>query len=98
MELLFVYGTLRDAAVQRRVYGREVPSKPDTLYGYRRSQVWSGDDFYPIAVLDVEGMIDGFVLSLTDDEMARGDAYEGDEYRRLRVTLRSGTEAWVYCE
>jgi hypothetical protein len=38
------------------------------------------------------------VLELTPDELARCDVYEGDEYRRLRVTLRSGTEAWVYCE
>lgn len=95
--MLFVYGTLQDAAVQRRVYGRTVEGKPDTLYGYCRSQVWSGDDFYPIAVPDPDGIIDGLVLALTGDEMVRGDAYEGDEYRRLRVTLRSGVEAWVYC-
>lgn len=98
MESLFVYGTLRDSAVQQRVYGRTVPGKPDALYGYRKSQVWSGDDDYPIAIPDPDGVIDGLVLELTPDEMARGDAYEGDEYRRLRVTLRSGVEAWFYCE
>ena len=98
MQQLFVYGTLRDSDVQQRVYGRTIPGRPDTLYGYRKSEVWSGDAYYPIAIPDPDGEIDGFVLELTDEEMARGDAYEGDEYRRLRVTLRSGLEAWVYCE
>ncbi len=98
MEQLFVYGTLRDADVQQRVYGRTQLGRPDTLYGFRKSEVWSGDAYYPIAIPDPDGEIDGFVLDLTDDEMARGDAYEGDEYRRQRVTLRSGAEVWMYCE
>ena len=98
MEPLFVYGTLRDADVQQRVYERTIPGEPDVLPGYRKAQIWLDGAYYPIAIPDPDSEIDGLVLELTPEEMARGDAYEGSEYRRLRVTLRSGLEAWVYCE
>jgi hypothetical protein len=33
---------------------------------------------------------------ISDAELAAADAHEVDDYARVRVTLRSGTPAWVY--
>jgi gamma-glutamylcyclotransferase (GGCT)/AIG2-like uncharacterized protein YtfP len=98
MESLFVYGTLQDAEVQQRIIGRLVAGSPDALDGYRKAQISIGGNFYPFAVQDAADSVRGQVLEVTADELAAMDAYEGDEYRRIQVTLRSGRIVWVYCE
>lgn len=41
--------------------------------------------------------VSGIRLTLTAAELAQADAYEADaNYRRTRVRLGSGAEAWVY--
>ncbi len=98
MESLFVYGTLQDAQVQQQVYNRITQGQPDTLDGYRKAIITLGGKDYPIAVADAARSISGQVLEVTAKELEDIDTYEGDEYRRIRVTLQSGLEAWVYCE
>ena len=98
MEALFVYGTLQDPQVQTRVFGRIVHGQADTLPGYRKAEIAIDGSVYPLAVEDVSGVIAGQVIEVTPDELVRIDAYEGSEYRRLRVPLGSGRETWVYCE
>jgi len=95
-EALFVYGTLMDPEVQRRVIGRVVPLIPDTLAGYRKGEIVLGKNTYPIAVRDPDREIAGAVMLLTPSEVRRTDRYEGKAYERGRVVLTSGTEAWVY--
>lgn len=97
MDALFVYGTLQDAQVQERVFGRVVAGIPDALDGYRKGNITINGSVYFIAVEDVSGAVDGLVLELTPAELSETDAYEGDDYRRMRVQLRSGRTAWVYC-
>lgn len=97
LEALFVYGTLQDADVQRRVFGRTVEGTPDVLDGYRKAQITLDGVVYPIAVADSMGTISGRILDVTAHELIDMDAYEGKEYRRVRVILRSGVETWVYC-
>lgn len=92
MEKLFVYGTLYDPEVQERVLGRRTGGTPDTLLGFRKD-TWQG---YPMVVPDENATIDGHILEVTADELAQIDIYESDAYIRERVTLRSGTKAWVY--
>lgn len=98
IERLFVYGTLKIPTVQQVVFGRSIMGMPDTLPGYRKNEVILGLHRYPIAVPDPDGHVDGFLLELTPEELARGDAYETHAYRRVRVTLKSGSEAWVYVQ
>ena len=98
MESLFVYGTLQDPQVQTRVFGRIVTGVVDALDGYRKAEISIGGSRYPIAQLDSASSIDGRILDLTPEELVAIDHYEGSEYRRLCVVLRSGVEAWVYCE
>lgn len=98
MELLFVYGTLQEPDVQLRIIGRRVVGQPDTLDGYYKSQISINGNVYPFAVEAAGSAIAGQVLEVTTEELALMDAYEGKEYRRIRVQLRSGRSAWVYCE
>ncbi len=98
MELLFVYGTLQDPQVQTRVFGRIVAGVADALDGYRKAEITIGGSRYPVARLDGASTISGRILEVTPEELVAIDHYEGSEYRRLRVALRSGVETWVYCE
>ncbi len=40
--------------------------------------------------------VPGMVFEVTAEELASADAYEDADYRRIRVTLASGREAWLY--
>jgi gamma-glutamylcyclotransferase (GGCT)/AIG2-like uncharacterized protein YtfP len=93
-----VYGTLQDPQIQLSAFGRTTEGTPDVLDGYRRDDITIDGSDYFIAVPDGAGGIDGRVLEVTPEELVDIDRYEGSEYRRLRVTLRSGVEAWFYAE
>ncbi|MDX6206077.1 MAG: hypothetical protein QOF39_2134 [Frankiales bacterium] len=106
-EWLFSYGTLRDPAVQRATFGRELDGRPDGLVGYATKWLeitdtavvaTSGQTHHPMVVrtgVDTD-VVDGHVLRLTPAELAAADDYEVDDYRRVRARLTSGTDAWVY--
>ena len=103
---VFSYGTLRQAEVQAALFGRAVPTTADALPGYRLEWLvitdpaviaTSGSDRHPILRLGADGdSVDGACLELSDEDLARADAYEVDDYVRVAVRLASGTEAWVY--
>nr|WP_255783907.1 gamma-glutamylcyclotransferase family protein [Lysobacter chinensis] len=106
-ESLFVYGTLQDAQVQRRLFGRTLAGSPDALPGYRldwlevrdpAAVAASGIVRHPIihATGADSDRVPGQCLRLSAAELAHADAYEGDDYRRVQVTLASGARAWVY--
>lgn len=98
-ESLFVYGTLRDSAVVRRITGGVFPKVAGRLAGFRRVEgpAWFP---YPNAVPDSGAVVEGMVLSGLDaDVLALLDEYEGSAYvrRRVRVETEGGPcEAWVY--
>lgn len=107
-EQLFSYGTLQQENVQRKSFGRLLEGKPDILPGYSLSMVaiedaevvaTSGEAFHPIirpgAASDE---VPGTVFTITKQELAAADAYEVDAYKRTRVRLKSGIDAWVYIE
>ncbi len=94
MEKLFVYGTLQDEVVQQSLIGRTVMGVPDTLNGYAIHTDLMPP--YPVAMPAEHSSIQGYILSLTSDELAKLDAYEGECYVRIRVSLLSGLETWVY--
>jgi gamma-glutamylcyclotransferase (GGCT)/AIG2-like uncharacterized protein YtfP len=60
----------------------------------------SGTDRHPLVAPsgDPADLVQGSVLSLSDAELASADDYEVDDYARVRVTLASGAEAWVYLD
>ncbi|HEX4198896.1 MAG TPA: gamma-glutamylcyclotransferase family protein [Caulobacteraceae bacterium] len=104
---LFSYGTLRQAGVQLASFGRLLEGREDALPGYRCSMVEITDPevlatsearFHPIAepTGDPADETPGMVFQITAAELAAADAYEVSDYRRVRVTLKSGVDAWVY--
>ncbi|MDQ0727963.1 gamma-glutamylcyclotransferase family protein [Microbacterium sp. W4I20] len=105
---VFSYGTLRQAEVQRALYGREVPTTVDSLPGYRLDWLLitdplviatSGSDRHPILRRGTEtDAVDGACLELSDTELQATDDYEVDDYGRREVTLTSGRTAWAYLE
>ncbi len=106
-QLLFTYGSLQDAEVQLDTFGRLLAGERDALRGYtidyaeiddaRVAEV-SGLSVHPI-LRRTGNAIDtvvGTVVHITSDELDAADEYEVSLYRRVRVPLASGREAWVY--
>jgi hypothetical protein len=94
MPLLFSYGTLRDPAVQKATFGRELSGRDDQIAGFRLDQLRitdphvaevSGLTHHPVlrTTGDATDVVDGTVLELTYDELRQADDYEVDDYRRV---------------
>ena len=105
--LLFSYGTLQLPEVQLAQFGRLLDGSDDALPGYAQTLVEitdpdviakSGQRFHPIVTEtgDPADSIAGKVFAVTKAELAAADAYEVADYRRVSVTLASGSTAWVY--
>jgi gamma-glutamylcyclotransferase (GGCT)/AIG2-like uncharacterized protein YtfP len=107
MEELFSYGTLQDSKVQLETFGRTLQGQKDVLHGYRLSFIEIEDE----AVVATSGLthhpiishsgnpddaIEGAVFVLTAAELEQADAYEAEDYQRVKVVLQSGDSAWVY--
>jgi gamma-glutamylcyclotransferase (GGCT)/AIG2-like uncharacterized protein YtfP len=108
-EQLFSYGTLQLQSVQVATFGRRLDGQLDSLPGYRLEQLeikdpavvaTSGKTHHPIVAPsgNTADRVDGAVFALTPAELAHADAYEVDDYRRERVTLASGLQAWAYVD
>jgi hypothetical protein len=107
VENLFSYGTLQLQQVQLELFGRTLKMEPDALTGYKKEMIkikvesgvnLSGEEEHVIISYtgNESDVIEGSVLSLTKDELEQADEYETDDYKRIRVTLKSGRQSWVY--
>ncbi|SFR62212.1 Gamma-glutamyl cyclotransferase, AIG2-like [Marinobacter daqiaonensis] len=87
---LFVFGTLRSPVVRWIVMGRGGEEQVAILEGYEKE----GLDITPRAGSEVEGDL----ITVTAEELARLDRYErlGIRYERVKMALADGTSAWVY--
>ena len=47
---------------------------------------------------DYHDVVDGMVFEITDEELARADEYEAEEYKRVLVPAISGSKVWVYIQ
>lgn len=105
-ERLFSYGTLQQESVQLANFNRKLQGHADVLSGWRLSTVQitdpvvlaeSGLAFHKILVPGKPSdEIDGVVFEITPAELKAADRYETHDYKRVRLKLRSGSEAWVY--
>ena len=106
-ELLFSYGTLQKDNVQLELFGRLLAGTRDVLTGYTLSTIAIKDEavlatseqpYHLIAIIseDHTTSIEGVVFEISPEELRRADSYETDNYKRIKVTLQSGKEAWVY--
>ncbi len=104
---LFSYGTLRLDSVQMASFGRLLEGRDDAMLGFRTDMVEitdpdvlakSGQRFHPIVSRsdDPRDEVAGKLFRITEAELAAADRYEVSDYKRIEVTLKSGTKAWVY--
>jgi len=103
---IFSFGTLQQETVQRALFGRAVPTSPDSLAGWKVGEIriidpeviaTSGTDIHPALLPgSADDVVDGVLLQVTQPELDAADYYERVSYRRIEVTLTSGRSAWVY--
>jgi len=104
---LFSYGSLRQPEVQIAIFGRVLEGQADTLPEYSISRLKITDP----EVIAISGAsqhtiirftgnrgdaVTGMVFRVNAEELAKADAYEVSEYRRVAVQLGSGLNAYVY--
>ncbi|MEZ5424621.1 MAG: gamma-glutamylcyclotransferase family protein [Pyrinomonadaceae bacterium] len=106
-ENLFSYGTLQKEKVQIALFGRILQGTRDVLEGYELSPVEiedesflaKGEEKYQSTLVPTKNAADhveGTVFELFEAELLLADRYEPENYKRIRVALRSGKDAWIY--
>jgi gamma-glutamyl AIG2-like cyclotransferase len=105
-ERLFSYGTLQTETVQISLFGRRLEGNPDALVGYCLVTIQVQDQSFVahsgamqrnlLHTGNASDVVEGSAFMLTKKDLERADKYEPAEYRRVKVKLRSGLDAWVY--
>jgi gamma-glutamylcyclotransferase (GGCT)/AIG2-like uncharacterized protein YtfP len=95
---LFVYGTLKDPSIRKKILGYETQLIPASIKGFRRSTVMLSGVEYPILIEDPERKetIEGGYFELLEHDLEKLDAYESDAYRRDLYRLENGIMSWLY--
>ena len=101
MPLLFSYGALQQAEVQRSIFGKPLSGPRVELVGFELSSVPGQDPRGVAASLAFtcrgESRVEGTLLALTDGELAAADRANAPAgFGRVSVTLDSEQPAWVY--
>jgi hypothetical protein len=101
MPRLFSYGSLQQPAVQMAIFGRLLAGGRDALVGFEWQDVRHGDKQLANVIRSAraDSRVSGTTFEVTDTELAAADVHErSDTYTRIRATVGSGGEAWVYVE
>ena len=97
IEYLFSYGTLKNLGIQKQVFGKTLKMDNDQLPGYELSSTRAYGQYLVIQKsLNTNKSIEGVALEVSTHDLEQADTYEGPEYKRILVNLKSGKEAWVY--
>jgi len=86
---LFIYGTLRKEAKSH--------IKPSKSLGLDSVQgkIYDINSHYP-GFKHGKGKVIGEVVEIDEANLDLIDTYEGEEYKRVRITTANGIEAWIY--
>ena len=104
-ENLFSYGTLQKSEIQLKLFGRLLDGAKDILKGYKLSPIEikdesffaKGEDKYQLTLTaSKDAAVEGTVFEISEEELLLADKYEPENYRRIKVALESGKEAWIY--
>lgn len=92
---LFVYGTLLEEKIQKKLLGRIPEQEGAILEDFEKTKIHipRADDF-PIVVPRPNCVVAGKILKLENWELDLLDNYEGQSYRRIWINDLS---AWIYC-
>lgn len=104
MEKLFSYGSLRSKQIQIQLFNKVLTGTKDQLLGHKLKSLQIEEEFgmadYVVAI-PTEGTSDpihGVVYNISSSDLAKVDTFESNAYKRVQVTLKSGTVAWIYIE
>lgn len=106
-ENLFSYGTLQKNDVQLKLFGRLLHGTKDILEGYKiclieikdETFLAKGEDKFQKTLVpskDEAEIIEGTILEISETELVLADKYEPENYQRVKITLKSGKDAWIY--
>jgi gamma-glutamylcyclotransferase (GGCT)/AIG2-like uncharacterized protein YtfP len=106
-EYLFSYGTLQKEKVQLELFGKIFQGSADTLKGYKVAAIEITDEVFlskgeqkdqltAVVSKDKNDEIKGTAFAITEEELLQADKYEPANYKRIKVKLESGKEAWLY--
>ena len=106
-EYLFSYGTLQKDKIQLALFGRILQGWTDILRGYKLVSIEIKDKVFLekgeqnlqqtlVISNDNNDGVKGTVFEITENELLQADQYEPNNYKRSRVILQSGKEAWIY--
>lgn len=90
-----------------KLFGRILNGAKDFLKGYKLSPIEITDESFITkgekkiqATLNRtkndSDFVEGIVFEISDEELLLADDYEPENYRRIKVALQSGKEAWIY--
>jgi hypothetical protein len=108
LPLLFSYGPLQQTSLQLSLLGRRLAGALDALPGYEPTRLRIDDPAVVAAVgathhanVRLNGnrhsRVPGTVFEVTDEELALVDDFERESgFGRVKATLSSGKQAWVY--
>lgn len=97
IEYLFSYGTLQYPEVQMDALRRVLVGVKDELNGYQISSLMIDGAIFPTLIPSDEfEAVEGTLYEVSADEFMVLDEFETKAYKRIRVTLKSGIEVWVY--
>jgi gamma-glutamylcyclotransferase (GGCT)/AIG2-like uncharacterized protein YtfP len=96
MENLFAYGTLMFPNIQQELFGRELEGESDILNDYIKNEIAIDNEVYSCVDESSGNNTHGVLYQVTPEELGQADNYEGEEYKRIKVVLSSGLEAWAY--
>ena len=106
-QLLFSYGSLQKEKLQIELFGRTLLGWNDSLAGYRLASIEikdaaflaKGQEKYQQTFVisnNRNDTVKGTVFEIAEEELLLADKYEPVNYKRIKVVLQSGKEAWVY--
>jgi len=95
VEKLFVYGTLREPKIQRRVIGHKIKGELCVLEGYKKIDIKIFADDFPIIIKKRNHFVEGILLNVNKKELGLIDLYESRIYKRKMVKTEKG-RAWAY--
>jgi gamma-glutamylcyclotransferase (GGCT)/AIG2-like uncharacterized protein YtfP len=89
-DYIFVYGLFRDQA--KKILGETVYCGKSSVNG----KLWKVNEFYPGFTPSDSSKIWGDIYLFDSKLLPLMDEYEGDEYKRVRITTTSDIECWIY--
>ena len=106
-EYLFSYGTIQQEKTQLELFGRILKGKPVTLPAYKIATIEITDKIFLskgegkfqktlVHTGNKTDSVKGMILEITNEELLLCDKYEPGIYKRMKVKLEYGNEAWIY--